>query len=75
MHKKLAQSSECREFNRCSASLLEKFEEEGLFRMAYSFMDLLVACNSKDLAQCDSMQRARYILERLRVLAGESLGK
>jgi hypothetical protein len=66
MHEMVAQSSECREFNRCAASLLETFEEDGLFRMADSFMDLLVTCDPKDLAQCDSQRRARDILEKLR---------
>jgi hypothetical protein len=55
MHEKLAQSSECREFNRRAASRLEKLEEEGLFRMADSVMDHLVACNLKDLSQCDQL--------------------
>ncbi len=36
-------------------------------------MDLLACCNPKDLSQCDSVQRARDILERLRYLARESL--
>ena len=36
-------------------------------------MDLLACCNPKDLSQCDSVQRARNILDRLRELARESL--
>ena len=36
-------------------------------------MDLLACCNPKDLSQCDSIPRARDILERLRLLAGETL--
>ncbi len=36
-------------------------------------MDLLACCNPKDLSQCDSVQRARDILDRLRYLARESL--
>jgi len=75
MHEKLTQSSECREFNRRAALLLEKLEDAGLSRMADRAMDLLASCNPKDLSQCDSVQRARDILERLRVLARESFGK
>jgi len=75
MHEKLTQSSECREFNRRAALLLEKLEDAGLSRMADRAMDLLASCNPKDLSQCDSVQRARDILERLRELAGESFGK
>ena len=75
MHEKLSQSSECREFNRRAALLLEKLEDAGLSRMADRAMDLLASCNPKDLSQCDSVQRARDILERLKVLAGETFGK
>jgi hypothetical protein len=38
-------------------------------------MDLLASCNPKDLSQCDSIQRARDVLQRLRETARESLGK
>ena len=38
-------------------------------------MDLLASCNPKDLSQCDSVQRAKDILERLRELARENLEK
>ena len=75
MHELLTQSSECREFNRRAALLLEKLEDARLSRMADRAMDLLASCNPKDLSQCDSVQRARDILERMRVLAGESFGK
>jgi hypothetical protein len=75
MHEKLTQSTECREFNRRAALLLEKLEDAGLSRMADRAMDLLASCNPKDLSQCDSVQRARDILERLKVLAGESFDK
>jgi hypothetical protein len=34
-------------------------------------MDLLACCNPKDLSQCDSVQRTRDVLERMRELAGE----
>jgi hypothetical protein len=34
-------------------------------------MDLLASCNPKDLSQCDSVQRARAVLERLRELSKE----
>jgi hypothetical protein len=74
MHEKLTQSSECREFNRRTALLLEKLEDAGFSRLADRAMDLLASCNPKDLSQCDSVQRARDILERLRVLARESFG-
>ncbi len=73
MHEKISQSSECREFNRRSALLLQRLEDAGLSRMADRAMNLLAACNPKDLSQCDSVQRAKDALERLRELARESL--
>lgn len=75
MHEKLTQSSECREFNHRTALLLQRLEDSGCYRLADRVMDLLASCNPKDLSQCDSIQRARDILERLRALAEESLGK
>ena len=75
MHEKLTQSSECREFNRRTALLLEKLEDAGFSRLADRAMDLLASCNPKDLSQCDTVQRARDILERLRVLARENQEK
>lgn len=75
MHEKLTQSSECREFNRRTALLLQRLEEAGFSRMADRAMDLLASCNPKDLSQCESVQRARDILERLRVLARENQEK
>ena len=75
MHEKLTQSSECREFNRRTALLLQRLEDAGFSRMADRAMDLLASCNPKDLSQCDSVQRARDILERLRVLARENQEK
>jgi hypothetical protein len=75
MHEKLTQSSECREFNRRTALLLERLENAGFSRLADRAMDLLASCNPKDLSQCDSVHRARDILERLRELARETFGK
>ncbi len=75
MHDKITQSEECREFNRRAAQLLEKLEDSGYNRLADRAMDLLACCNPKDLSQCDSIQRARDILERLRELAREDFGK
>jgi len=75
VHEKLTQSSECRDFNRRIALLLQRLEDAGLFRLADRAMDLLASCNPKDLSQCDSVQRARDILERLRALARETLEK
>ncbi|OPY51188.1 MAG: hypothetical protein A4E49_02349 [Methanosaeta sp. PtaU1.Bin112] len=75
MHEKITQSSECRDFNRRAALLLERMEDEGYDRLADRAMDLLASCNPKDLSQCDSIQRARDILERLRELAYEYQGK
>jgi hypothetical protein len=69
IHEKLTQSSECREFNRRTALLLQKLEDSGCNRLADRTMDLLASCNPKDLSQCDSVQRAKDILERLRELA------
>ena len=75
MHQKITQSSECRDFNHRAALLLERLEDAGFNRLADRAMDLLACCNPKDLSQCDSVQRARDILERLRYLARESLGE
>lgn len=46
-------------------------EVGGCHPLADRAMDLLVCCNPKDLSQCDSVQRARDIMERLRELARE----
>ena len=73
MHEKITASSECRDFNRRAALLLQGLEDGGYNRLAGRAMDLLACCNPKDLSQCDSVQRARDILERLRELARESL--
>lgn len=75
MHEKITQSSECREFNHRAALLLQKLEDAGYYRLADRAMDLLASCNPKDLSQCDSVQRARDVLERLRDLAMVNLGK
>ena len=72
-HQKITQSSECRDFNHRAALLLQSLEEKGFFPLADRMMDLLACCNPKDLSQCDSVQRARDILDRLRYLARESL--
>jgi len=73
MHQKITQSSECRDWNRRAALLLERLEDAGFNRLADRAMNLLACCNPKDLSQCDSVQRAREVLERMRVLAGETL--
>jgi hypothetical protein len=75
MHEKITQSSECRDFNRRAALLLERLEEAGLNRLADRAMDLLACCNPKDLSQCDSVQRAREVLERMKALAVEDQKK
>ena len=72
-HQKITPSSECRDFNHRAALLLQSLEEKGFFPLADRMMDLLACCNPKDISQCDSLQRARDILERLRYLARESL--
>jgi hypothetical protein len=72
MHEKITQSSECREFNRRTALLLQRLEDAGCNRLADRTMDLLASCNPKDLSQCDSVQRARDVLQRLRDLAREN---
>jgi len=51
----------------------EVLQEKGFFPLADRMMDLLACCNPKDLSQCDSVQRARDILDRLRYMARESL--
>ncbi len=75
MHEKITQSSECREFNRRAALLLQRLEDAGCNRLADRAMDLLASCNPKDLSQCDSVQRARDVLQRLREMARERLEK
>lgn len=75
MHQKITQSSECRDFNHRAALLLERLEDAGFNRLADRAMDLLACCNPKDLSQCDSVQRAREVLERMRELAGEDQKK
>ncbi len=75
IHEKISQSSECREFNRRTALLLQRLEDTGCYRLADRAMDLLASCNPKDLSQCDSVQRARDTLQRLRDLANENLEK
>ena len=73
MHQKITQSSDCRDFNHRAALLLERLEDAGFNRLADRAMDLLACCNPKDLSQCDSVQRARDVLERMRELAREDL--
>jgi len=75
MHERITQSSECREFNRRTGLLLQRLEDLEFNRLADRTMDLLASCNPKDLSQCDSVQRAREILGRLRELARENLEK
>jgi len=75
MHQKITQSSECRDWNRRAALLLERLEDAGFNSLADRAMDLLACCNPKDLSQCDSVQRAREVLERMRELAAEDQKK
>jgi hypothetical protein len=75
MHEKLTQSSECREFNRRTALLLQRLEDAGFSRLADRAMDLLASCNPKDLSQCDRVRQASNALERLRELARENQEK
>jgi hypothetical protein len=75
IHESITQSSECREFNRRTGLLLQRLEDSGFNLLADRAMDLLASCSPKDLSQCDSVQRARDILERLRGLARESMEK
>lgn len=66
MHERITQSSECREFNRRASLLLQILEDKGSCRLADRAMDLLASCNPKDISQCDSVQRAKNALERLK---------
>ena len=75
MHDKISHSSECREFNRRCAMLLQRLEDMKCYRLADRALDLLASCNPKDLSQCDSIQRARYALTRLRCEAKQDLDK
>jgi hypothetical protein len=71
LHEKITQSTEYREFNHRTALLLQRLEDSGLSKLADRTMDLLASCNPKDLSQCDSIERAKDVLERLRELARE----
>jgi hypothetical protein len=71
LHEKITQSTECREINRRTALLLQRLEDSGLSKLADRAMDLLASCKPKDLSQCDSIERAKDVLERLRELARE----
>ncbi len=71
LHEKISQASECREFNRRVAMLLERLEDTGPYRLADRAMNLLACCNPKDLSQCDSIQQAKEALQRLREVANE----
>ncbi len=73
MHERITQSSKCREFNHRAALLLQRLEDSECDRLADRTMDLLASCNPKDLSQCDSIQRARDVLQRLREMARENL--
>lgn len=73
MHEKITQSSECRDFNRRVALLLQRLEDAGCYHLADRAMDLLASCNPKDLSQCDSVRQAKSALEGLRELARQSL--
>jgi hypothetical protein len=75
IHQRITQSSECREFNRRAAQLLQRLEDAGCIRLADRAMDLLASCNPKDLSQCDSIERARYALTRLRCEAKQDLDR
>jgi hypothetical protein len=75
MHERITQSSECREFSRRAAVLLQSLEDSGHNRLADRAMDLLASCNPKDLSQCDSVQRAKDALERLKDMAKENMEK
>jgi hypothetical protein len=74
MHEKISHSSDCREFNRRCALLLQKLGDMRCYRLADRAMDLLASCNPKDISQCDSIERARYALARLRSEAKQDLG-
>ncbi len=69
MHGRITQSSECREFNRCTSLLLQMLEDADCYRLADRAMDLLASCNPKELSVCDSFQRAEDALERLKNMA------
>jgi hypothetical protein len=75
MHERITQSSECREFNRRASLLLQMLEDTGSYRLADRAMDLLASCSPKDLSQCDSVQRAKDALERLKDMAKENMSE
>ena len=75
IHARVSQSAECREFNRRSARLLQRLDDEGCDLLADKMMNLLAYCSPKDLSQCDSVQLAKGALERLRDRVRENLEK
>ena len=75
IHTRISQSEECREFNSRSARLLQRLEDEGCDPLADKMMNLLAYCSPKDLSQCDSVQRAKDALERLKDMAKENIEK
>ena len=75
IHARICQSAECREFNSRSARLLQRLEDEGCDLLADKMMNLLAYCSPKDLSQCDSVQRAKDALERLKETAKENMEK
>ena len=47
MHETIRRSSECRDFNRRAALLLQRLEDAGCSRLADRAMGLLAACNPR----------------------------
>jgi hypothetical protein len=67
MHEKITQSSECREFNRRTALLLQRLEDAGLNRLADRTMDLLgPPATPRIFPRATASKRARDVLQRLR---------
>lgn len=66
-------STKCREFNSRSALFLQKLEDMGYDRIADMFMDLIGGCSPKDFSHCESHERTKGMLERIRVRVKESI--
>jgi hypothetical protein len=66
-------STKCREFNSRSALFLQKLEDMGYNRIADMFMDLIGGCSPKDFSHCESHERTKGMLERIRARVKESI--
>jgi hypothetical protein len=71
----LSNSAKCREFSSRASFLLQKLEDMGLDRIADIVMDLLGGCSPKDFSRCETHDRAKATLERIRVRVNDGLSQ